>query len=83
MAAAIRELEEETGLALAGLETYVGHFDYESRSGKKNRQFNFLAGGVEDSIVPALIEHSKARWVPVNLAKGMVTGEVKRMLDRL
>lgn len=37
-----REVQEETGLAVTSVLTYLGSFDYTSSSGKKTRQFNFL-----------------------------------------
>ncbi|MCA9358096.1 NUDIX domain-containing protein [Candidatus Kaiserbacteria bacterium] len=37
-----REVEEETGLTVRRVLSYVSEFDYMSGSGKKTRQFNFL-----------------------------------------
>jgi len=37
-----REVQEETGLTVTSVLTYLGSFDYMSSSGKKTRQFNFL-----------------------------------------
>jgi len=35
-------VKEETSLTVTVIESYLGSFDYESSSGKKVRQFNFL-----------------------------------------
>lgn len=37
-----REVKEETDLDVSDIGKYVGHFDYESSSGKKVRQLNFI-----------------------------------------
>ena len=38
----VREIKEETGLEVAQIQKYIGHFDYQSSSGKKSRQLNFI-----------------------------------------
>lgn len=47
--ALIREVKEETNLDVIKIKNYVGNFDYQSQSGKKSRQLNFIAQ-VEGSI---------------------------------
>ena len=37
-----RETSEETGLKVTDIVRYLGSFDYESESGERTRQFNFL-----------------------------------------
>jgi 8-oxo-dGTP diphosphatase len=60
--ALIREVEEETGLTVTGIRSYLGTFDYRSSSGKKSRQFNFVVDiAAPDPIT--LTEHDSARWV--------------------
>ncbi|MGY5134640.1 NUDIX hydrolase [Streptomyces nigrescens] len=39
--AARRETLEETGLTVASVDRYLGHFDYENSRGTTTRQFNF------------------------------------------
>ncbi|MGW8374861.1 NUDIX hydrolase [Streptomyces sp. ODS28] len=59
-----REVAEETGLALAGIGAYLGHFDYLSRSGRKTRQFNFTATALHEKAPVELAphEHDAHRW---------------------
>ncbi|GAA2666629.1 hypothetical protein GCM10010400_29050 [Streptomyces aculeolatus] len=55
-----REVEEETGLVITGISSYLGHLDYTSGSGRPTRQFNFAAT-VEGSGV-RLTEHDGYEW---------------------
>lgn len=56
-----REVQEETGLKILDLISYLGHFDYQSQSGKKTRQFNFAVRvNLTDPVV--LTEHSDYAW---------------------
>ncbi|MER7576926.1 NUDIX hydrolase [Streptomyces sp. NPDC126514] len=57
-----REVAEETGLTVTAIETYLGHFDYRSRSGKKTRQFNFTAHVTHESDTVKLTEHNAHLW---------------------
>ncbi|MGC8533763.1 MAG: NUDIX hydrolase [Candidatus Parvarchaeum sp.] len=45
-----REIKEETGLNIKEILSYIKSFDYESASGKKTRQFNFLVVTKEGDI---------------------------------
>ena len=75
-----REVEEETGLRVKEIEKYLGHFDYESGSGKLTRQFNF-AVKVEESVEIRLQEHDDYAWVDQNqLNRYQVTDSVKNVL---
>lgn len=56
-----REVAEETGLTITAIGTYIGHFDYLSKSGKKTRQFNFTATTYERDTVK-LTEHDAHLW---------------------
>ncbi|MFD0343336.1 NUDIX domain-containing protein [Streptomyces sp. NPDC127117] len=38
-----REVAEETGLPVAAVVDYLGHFDHRSGSGRATRRFNFTA----------------------------------------
>lgn len=57
-----REVAEETGLTVTTIETYLGHFDYLSKSGKKTRQFNFTATTTRESDTVKLTEHDAHLW---------------------
>jgi 8-oxo-dGTP diphosphatase len=75
-----REVEEETGLRIREIKKYLGHFDYESKSGKKTRQFNF-AVTVEEPLEVRLKEHEDYVWVDKNqLYEYPVTDSVKQVL---
>ncbi|MFC9266220.1 NUDIX hydrolase [Streptomyces zhihengii] len=57
-----REVAEETGLTVTTIETYLGHFDYLSKSGKKTRQFNFTAHVTHESDTVKPTEHDAHLW---------------------
>ncbi|MDP9616481.1 NUDIX hydrolase [Streptomyces demainii] len=57
-----REVTEETGLTVTTIETYLGHFDYLSKSGKKTRQFNFTAWVTHERDTVKLTEHDAHLW---------------------
>ncbi len=56
-----REIKEETGLDIENIIKYLNYFDYNSKSGKKTREFNFLVkirlGKVK------LSEHTEYKWI--------------------
>jgi len=56
----IREIQEETGLNITtkNIKSYLGSFDYKSKSGKKTRQFNFLVLISSISNLKLSTEHS-------------------------
>lgn len=78
--ALIREVKEETGLDVANLREYLGHFDYLSGSGTKSRQFNFAVGVVVTEPVE-LQEHDSYAWMALN-EEPPVTDAVKEVLRR-
>ena len=79
--ALLREVEEETGLEVSRIVRYVGHFDYESKSGKKTRQFNF-AVSVNSPLEIKLAEHDNYAWSRMEeLDKYQVTDSVKEVLN--
>ncbi|AOR37534.1 DNA mismatch repair protein MutT [Streptomyces fodineus] len=57
-----REVAEETGLTVSAIGSYLGHFDYLSKSGKKTRQFNFTATTTHESDTVKLTEHDEHLW---------------------
>lgn len=63
--ALVREIKEETSLAVTVIDAYTGCFDYASGSGKKTRQLNFrvlTTGSVQ--VNPD--EHDAYFWVDPN-----------------
>ncbi|MBW1603740.1 NUDIX hydrolase [Streptomyces sp. JJ66] len=56
-----REVTEETGLTVATIGAYLGHFDYLSRNGNQTRQFNFMATTHENDTVK-VTEHDAHLW---------------------
>src|SRR3990167_10838854 len=73
-----REVEEETGLKIREIKRYLGHFDYESKSGEKTRQFNF-AVTVGESLEIKLQEHDKYAWTNKDqLQQYPITDSVKQ-----
>ncbi|WP_433598421.1 NUDIX domain-containing protein [Nocardia sp. CA-135953] len=76
--ALIREVKEETGLAVADVRTYLGSFDYESGSGKKSRQFNF-AVDVASAEPMQLQEHDAYTWTALT-EEPPVTDAVRQVL---
>ncbi|MFI1966907.1 NUDIX hydrolase [Streptomyces pathocidini] len=74
-----REVEEETGLVIASIVEYLGHFDYLSKSGKRTRQFNF---GVTTGGGPvALTEHDEHLWADTS-GQRLVSPAVQDVLKR-
>lgn len=59
--ALVREVKEETGLDIADITAYLGHFDYTSGSGKPSRQFTFAVRVAHTGPV-VLTEHDAHRW---------------------
>ena len=75
-----RELEEETGLVIKRIVSYIGHFDYLSGSGKKARQFNFLVE-VNNFDKIKLTEHDSFVWADIReVHKYKVTDAVKNII---
>jgi len=60
-----REVEEETGLDVSKVLSYVSEFDYMSGSGKKTRQFNFLVETKPGEIRLEPTEHQAFHLVSV------------------
>lgn len=61
-----REVHEETGLEVIDVKEYLDCFDYQSQSGKKTRQFNFI---VKAAGVPQLsAEHQSFQWTTIKAA---------------
>ena len=76
-----REVEEETGLKIREIKRYLGHFDYESKSGRKTRQFNF-AVTIGEPLEIKLQEHDNYAWANKDqLQQYPVTDSVKGVLS--
>lgn len=78
--ALVREVKEETGLDVAVISDYLGHFDYTSGSGKTSRQFNF-AVDVSAPEPVKLEEHDSYQWMPLT-EEPPVTDAVKGVLAK-
>jgi 8-oxo-dGTP diphosphatase len=76
----IREVSEETGLAVTAIRDYLGFFDYLSGSGKKSRQFNFAVDVAAPEPVE-LTEHDGHRWAGLS-EELPVTDAVKDVLNK-
>lgn len=75
-----REVEEETGLTIGSIISYLGHFDYEPQSGQKTRQFNFLVS-VNCGGEVVLQEHETYAWAKKEEVHDFpVTESVKKIL---
>lgn len=80
-AALIREVAEETGLQVTGITAYLGHFDYQSASGKHSRQFSFTVEIAGPEPV-RLTEHDGFDWADLD-SEMPVTDAVKTVLSAL
>ncbi len=78
--ALIREVNEETGLTVTDIRHYLGSFDYQSGSGKRSRQFNFVVDIAKSEPVK-LTEHDAYIWAPVT-DDLPVTDAVKAVLGK-
>jgi len=80
-AALHREVEEETGLNIKEINKYLDNFDYESKSGKKTRQFSFVVT-MEEPFEIKLEEHDSYVWTSEDkLQEYPVTDSVKQILS--
>jgi len=77
--ALIREIKEETGLTVTRIGDYVNSFDYDSLSGKRSRQFNFLTETKNGTII--LSEHDEFYWVEKgDIEKFNISDNVKKII---
>ena len=58
-----REVQEETGLIISNIKTFIGAFDYTSSSGKKTRQLNFLIQTENREVKLNPDEHVESYWL--------------------
>ncbi|MFF4221162.1 NUDIX domain-containing protein [Streptomyces nondiastaticus] len=73
-----REVAEETGLTVAEVGGYLGHFDYHSGSGRRTRQFNFATAVTGQTV--KLTEHDAHLWAGDG-QQGEVSSAVRAVLD--
>ena len=77
-----REIEEETGLRVANINSYLGSFDYPSKSGKPTRQLNFLVDACSSAVI--LSEHETFAWVTrADLSKYRITDETMGLVRQV
>ncbi|MEV0369364.1 NUDIX hydrolase [Streptomyces sp. NPDC050636] len=74
-----RETLEETGLTVASVDRYLGHFDYENSRGTITRQFNF-AVTVSETRPVILTEHDLHQWASLSGDLPGVTDGVREVL---
>lgn len=77
----VREIKEETNLDVERIQSYVDFFDYQSRSGKLTRQFNFVIISKKGGQVN-LEEHDDYKWQTPEeaLLNPNITPNVKRCI---
>jgi 8-oxo-dGTP diphosphatase len=81
LAALRRETAEETGLAVASVDTYLGYFDYTGSRGGTTRQFTFAVSVAATGPV-VLSEHDAHQWAaPAELPA--VSDAVRALLGRV
>ena len=83
LAAALRrEVLEETGLVVTGIDAYLGFFNYVSRGGATTRQFNFTVSVADYSFIK-LTEHDAFIWAEArDLGRLKITEAVRRTIAR-
>lgn len=77
-----REVKEETNLDVEKIENYINSFDYESRSGKKSREYNFSVK-VKNTDDIKLSEHECYKWQSIEEVRKnpKITKDVKFALE--
>ncbi|KJY42789.1 DNA mismatch repair protein MutT [Streptomyces sp. NRRL B-1568] len=73
-----REVAEETGLTVAEIRDYLGHFDYRSGPGRRTRQYNFTATISGETV--QLSEHDAHLWADSG-QHGQVSSAVQEVLS--
>ncbi|WP_327359644.1 NUDIX hydrolase [Streptomyces sp. NBC_01304] len=77
----LRELDEETGLPIARVDTYLGHYDYLNARGRISRQFVFTV--VPDKCAPVVLsEHDRHQWVSDPTELLVMAPELRRFLKQ-
>lgn len=79
-----RELFEETGIKILSVSGYAFNFDYNSASGRRSRQFNFIVQVSSDHVTLNPTEHVGYRWVRLDaLSMTRLTENVIQLLSDL
>lgn len=76
-----REVKEETNLTVTNILKYSEHFDYQSKSGKLTRQFNFHVE-TENKVVTLSDEHEGYAWITQSEMKNYnITESVQKIIN--
>jgi 8-oxo-dGTP diphosphatase len=77
-----REVKEETNLTVSSIKKYIGHFDYQSRSGANTRQLNFVVDVNSDGhVMLHEKEHEGYTWLtPNELGNYKISPEVQQLI---
>jgi 8-oxo-dGTP diphosphatase len=80
--ALIREVFEESHLTVTQITKYLGHFDYQSKSGAMTRQLTFLVDvNPTDTVILHEKEHEGYTWLTENeLANYKISAEVQSLI---
>ena len=78
-----REIKEETNLEVNKIESYLGSFDYKSKSGILTRQFNFAVEVADTKCLKISEEHQQATWYSIfNVHLSNMTDNVREFLNK-
>lgn len=80
---ALREVKEETGIAIRLMEGFRESVEYFPKPGVKKQVVYFLGRALEETLVRQEEEISEVRWVPIEQAGDMVTFSNDKRLIRL
>ena len=81
--ALIREIKEETNLDVSKIESYLGSFDYKSKSGILTRQFNFAVEVSDTKALKISEEHQNSTWYSIyKIHLSNMTDNVREFLNK-
>ena len=80
---AMREVKEETGIAIRIMDGFRESVEYFPKPGVKKQVVYFLAKALEENLVRQEEEISEVRWVPIEIASDMVIFSNDKRLIRL
>jgi len=81
-AALVREVKEESNLTVTEINQYIGHFDYQSRSGISTRQLNFVVSiNPDDKVMLNPEEHEGYSWISATEIRNYnISAEVQKLI---